>query len=227
MVTTLRHFNPFAVVLACTLLVLTGCNDHNHYNDHPRYSQTTQIMSDPAYDGDIEQTSSTTYNVTQGMSTNVQSVFAGIDPVASTEFRAFLDFPLTGSAGVPGDAIIDSAYLNLYVNDIQPVTGSLPIRVELVKFQPPTMIGTDFDRTVQPALSYIIANPPFERTDIGVNSSIDVTPLMIKAQQLNLQDFQVRIMEDLGPAVSVLMEINDSTGSDRADRAPLLIVTYH
>ena len=50
---------------------------------------------------------------------------------------------------------------------------------------------------------------------------------MVKAQQLNLQDFQIRIMEDLGPAVPVLMEINDTTGSNRSNRAPLLVVTYH
>jgi hypothetical protein len=36
----------------------------------------------------------------------------------------------------------------------------------------------------------------------------------------------VRIMEDLGPAIPVLMIIDDSTGSDRGSRAPLLTVTY-
>jgi hypothetical protein len=76
-------------------------------------------------------------------------------------------------------------------------------------------------------LAYIIAHPDFDRYDVGVNSSLDVTPLMVKAQQLNLQDFQIRIMEDLGPAVPVLMEINDTTGSNRSTRAPLLMVTYH
>ncbi|HVY22160.1 MAG TPA: hypothetical protein VG962_02280 [Steroidobacteraceae bacterium] len=223
----MRHYKLFSIALACVALALTGCHDNHYHDDYGRNSYTTQIMSDPAFDGDIEQTSSTTYTVTQGMSSSVQSVFAGIDPVASTEFRAFLDFPLTGASGVPGDAIIESAYLNIYINSLQPVTGTLPIRIELVEFQPPTLIGSDFDRTTQPALAYIIANPPFDRNDVGTNSSIDVTPLMIKAQQLNLQDFQVRIMEDLGPAIPVLMEINDTTGSNRSNRAPLLIVTYH
>jgi hypothetical protein len=57
--------------------------------------------------------------------------------------------------------------------------------------------------------------------------TVDVTPLMIKAQQLGLLDFQVRIMEDLGPAIFTIMEIDDSTASDRGSRAPLLTVTYH
>ena len=225
----MNPFKPFTIALACAVFTLTACHDnHDHdFRDAPRPSYTTQIMSDPAFDGDIEQTSSTTYAVTQGMSSSVQSVFVGIDPVASTEFRAFLDFPLTGSTGVPGNATIDSAYLNIYVNSLQPITGVIPIRVELVNFQPPTLIGTDFDRTVQPPLAFIIANPPFDRNDVGVDSSIDVTPLMVKAQQLNLLDFQIRIMEDLGPAVTVLMEINDTTGASRSTRAPLLMVTYH
>ena len=223
----MRHYKFFSIVLAFAILALAGCHDDHYHDDYGRNSYTTQITSDPAFDGDIEQTSSSTYTVTQGMSSSVQSVFAGIDPVAGTEFRAFLDFPLTGSKGVPSSAIIESAYLNLYIDSLQPTTGTLPIRIELVNFQPPTLIGTDFDRTIQPALAYIIANPPFDRNDVSANSSIDVTPLMVKAQQLNLQDFQIRIMEDLGPAVSVLMEIDDTTGSSRSTRAPLLIVTYH
>ena len=223
----MRHAKLITIALAFAALTLAGCHDGDHYHDDYRHSYTTQILSDPAFDGDIEQTSSSTYTVTQGMSTNVQSVFVGIDPVASTEFRAFLDFPLTGSKGVPGDAIIESAYLNIYVDSLTPITGTIPIRVELVNFQPPTLIGTDFDRTIQPALAYIVAHPSFDRNDVGVNSSLDVTSLMVKAQQLNLQDFQLRIMEDLGPAVPVLMEINDTTGSNRSNHAPLLIVTYH
>jgi hypothetical protein len=221
----MRNFKLLSIALACVVLTLTGCRD-GHYHDD-RYSYTTQIMSDPAFDGDIEQTSSTTYTVTQGMTSGVQSVFVGIDPNTSTEFRAFLNFPLTGSKGVPGSAIIESAHLNIYIDSLTPITGTIPIRVELVNFQPPTLIGTDFDRSVQPALAYVLAPPPFDRFDVGSNASIDVTPLMVKAQQLNLQDFQVRIMEDLGPAISVLMEINDTTGSNRSNRAPLLTVTYH
>jgi hypothetical protein len=49
---------------------------------------------------------------------------------------------------------------------------------------------------------------------------------MIQAQRLGLNDFQIRVMEDVGPAIPVLMEIDDSTGPNRSQRAPLLTVTY-
>jgi hypothetical protein len=53
-----------------------------------------------------------------------------------------------------------------------------------------------------------------------------VTALMVKAQELGLVDFQVRILEDLGSAVPVLVEIDDATGANRTALAPTLIVTY-
>jgi hypothetical protein len=187
----------------------------------------TQILSDPAYDGDIEQTAPGVYVVTQGMSDTVQSTFAGIDPVAGTEFRTFLDFSLEGPNGVPGDAIIDSAFLEFLVDDLAPPNGSVPIRVDLVAFQPPNLIGTDFDRNAQQALASVLVQGDVNSQDVGNFVAVDVTTLMIKAQQLGLVDFQARIMEDLGPAISTLVEIDDSTGSNRRARAPLLTVTYH
>jgi hypothetical protein len=187
----------------------------------------TYIVSDAAYDGDVEQTSPGVYVVTQGMSSSVQSVFAGIDPAAGTEFRAFLDFPLSGANGVPGDAIIDSAFLEFFVDDVEPPSGSVPIRVDLVSFQPPTLFGTDFDRSAQPPLASALVQGDVTRADIGNFVPVDVTLLMIRAQQLGLVNFQVRIMEDLGVAIFTLMEIDDSTGAERNSRAPLLTVTYH
>ena len=215
-----------AVVVAMVgaLLGLAGCGGGDN-GMAPQF--TTQILSDPGFDGDIEQTSPGGYVVTQGMSPNVQSVFAGIDPVAQTEFRAFLDFPLSGSGGVPGDAFIDSAFLEFFVDDLQPGTGSVPIRVELVSFQPPTLIGTDFDRTIQPPLAAVVVTGDVTSADVGHFVPVDVTSLMIRAQQLGLVDFQVRVMEDLGPAIYTLMVIDDTTGGNRQSRAPLLTVTYH
>ncbi len=62
---------------------------------------------------------------------------------------------------------------------------------------------------------------------MGTYVPIDVTSLMREAQRRGLSDFQeVRILEDLGPAVPVLMVIDDSTGSNRRSFAPLLTVTY-
>jgi hypothetical protein len=207
------------------LLCLDGCGGGSDNGGPP--SVVTHILSDPVFDGDIEQTGPNSYTVTQGMSPTVQTVFAGIDPAAGTEFRSFLDFPLTGSNGVPGDAIIDSAFLEVFVDNLQPANGSVPIRVELVSFQPPNLIGTDFDENQQPSLGAVLVSGDVNGADIGQYVSVDVTPLMVRAQQLGLVDFQVRVMEDLGPPIYVLMEIDDSTASDRPQRAPLLTVTYH
>jgi len=165
--------------------------------------------------------------ITQGMSATVQTVLAGIDPVALTEFRAFLDFPLTGTGGVPGEAIIDSAFLEVFIDDLQPIDGSIPILVDLVYFQPPTLIETDFDRTLQPPLRSTRISPQISRFDVGRYVSVDVTALMVEAQRLRLPDFQVRIMEDLGPPIPALIAIDDTTGPNRSARAPLLTVSYY
>ena len=221
----MTHLRAMLITAACAVLGLAGCGGGGNGNNvAPSY--TTQISSDPAFDGDIEQTSASSFTVTQGMSATVQSVLSGIDPVALTEFRAFLDFPLGGPGGVPSDAIIDSAFLEVFINDIQPTGSSIPIRVELVSFQPPTLIPSDFDRAVQPPLAFTTIVPPLSPADAGAYVPIDVTSLMVQAQRLGLSNFQVRILEDLGVSVPVLVEINDSTGADRASHAPLLTVTY-
>jgi hypothetical protein len=98
--------------------------------------------------------------------------------------------------------------------------------VDLVAFQPPTLIGTDFSRSAQPALATVVLSPDISSSDVNTYVPIDVTPLMREAQRRGLVDFQVRIMEDLGPAIPVLMAIDDSTGPNRSSRAPLLTVTY-
>jgi hypothetical protein len=216
-----------AAWISAALLGLSGCGGGGDGSGSGPPQIVTQILSDPVYDGDIEQSSPGVYVVTQGMSSSVQSVFAGIDPVAGTEFRAFLDFPLSGPGGVPGNAFIDSAFLEVFVNHVEPASGSVPIRVELVEFQPPTLIGTDFDRAVQLPLAAALVQGDVTSADVGHFVPVDVTQLMLRAQQLGLLDFQVRVMEDLGPPLFTLMEIDDSTGSDRSSRAPLLTVTYH
>ena len=221
----MSNLKIFALVIACAGITLAGC-DNGGNDTGPPILVTTQILSDPGFDGDIEQTSPSSFTITQGMSPTVQSVFAGIDPATRTEFRAFLDFPLTGAGGVPGHAIIDSAFLDIYVNSLQPNVGTIPILIELVSFQPPTLIDTDFDRSIQPALASVVVSPPLSQADVGTNVSIDVTSLMIAAQNLGLLDFQVRIMQDVGPAIPILLEINDTTGADRDSFAPLLTVNY-
>jgi hypothetical protein len=186
----------------------------------------THILSNPRLDGDIEQTSATSYTVTQGMTASIQSVLAGIDPTTHTEFRAFLNFPLGGSGGVPGDAIIVSAFLEVLVDNLIPGNGRVPIRVELVAFQPPTLIGTDFERSALPPWGAVLVSGDVTAADIGHFVAVDVTSLMIRAQQQGFVDFQVRIMEDLGPPSFTLMVIDNPITPDRPQRAPLLTVTY-
>jgi hypothetical protein len=213
------------LIVVAGALGLTGCGGEDNGIAVPD-SFTVQIQSDARFDGDIERVSANEFVITQGMSPTVQNVLVGIDPVGGTEFRAFLDFPLGGPFGVPADARIDTAFLEIRIDDLQPRSGRLPVRVELVAFQPPTLIETDYDRNVQPPLASVVVFPDIASADVGTFVPIDVTPLMREAQRRRLVDFQVRIMEDLGPAIPVLMAINDSNGPDRIARAPTLTVTY-
>ncbi len=204
-------------LLAVTTLALAGCGSGTP-------TVVTQILSDPVYDGDIAKDAVTgAYTVTQG---STQSVFAGIDPGTNTEYRAFLDFPLSGWNGVPFDAVITSATLDIVISNIipQPLTGPIPIRFDLVSFQPPTLIGSDYDRTIQPPLATIMTS--ISQADFGQHVFVDVTYLMAEAQRLGLPDFQIRILEDLGNVSAGRIEINDTTGPNRALLAPLLQVTY-
>src|SRR5262249_10584276 len=116
--------------------------------------------------------------------------------------------------------------LEIFLDDLQPNTATVPLLVDLVAFQPPSLVQTDFDRSAQPALASVRISPPINNADIGTYVSIDVTSLMIQAQRQGLPDFQVRVMLDAGPPIPGLMIIDDSTGANRAQRAPLLTVNY-
>jgi hypothetical protein len=193
----------------------------------------TQILSDPAFDGDIALTTSNNFTITQS---NTETVFAGINPTTGTEYRAFLDFPLTGVDGVPGNAIIVSAFVEIYIDSIllQAPGDTIPIRIDLVDIQPPyPLLDSDFYRSgsisTAPALATTTIIPPISLSDNGQYVSVDVTSLMVEAQNLGLPDFQVRILED----DSVLdvphgrIELDDTTGPNRDVYAPLLEVTYY
>jgi len=120
------RFQVSTAVLATALVFLSGCGggDGAGGTVYTPTSVVTHIVSDPAYDGDIEQTAPGSYVVTQGMSSTVQSTFVGFDPNAGTEFRTFLDFALTGQIGavekgaladlvaVTGDPLQDVSVLN-------------------------------------------------------------------------------------------------------------------
>lgn len=212
-----------AVLTALMILTVSGCGS-NGGNDSPSY--VAEIISDPVYDGDIKYDPVTKiYTVTQG---NTGSVFAGVDLFNNLEYRSFLAFNLVGA--VPGNAIIESAWLDIYINsvDTQFLSDTIPLRIDLVSFEPqlPILVGSDFDSNQQPALASITINPPISRADINQPVSVDVTPLMVEAQRRGLQFFQVRIMENLGVVDPGVVEIDDTTGADRRKYAPLLTVVY-
>jgi hypothetical protein len=207
--------------MLCVLLAMTACGS----GDNTQPTTTTQTLSNPDADGDIERTP-TVDIITQGMSfPTIQSVFAGIDPVTLTETRAFLNFPLTGV--VPVNAVIVSATLDIFIKSIQPTFGSIPIRIDLVDFQPPIpLFASDFDRNILLPLASL--STTIFQSDRGQHVIIDVTPLMNEAQFRALPDFQIRILEDLGIVNPGLIEIDDTTATpaDRANFAPLLRVTW-
>ena len=215
----------YIALMGLIILANTGCG--GGVSTPPTSTFTASIPSDSAYDGDIQLTTTNSYIVTQGMSPTVQSVFVGIGPISGTESRAFLDFPLGGAKGIPANAIIDSAWLDVYIKSILPTSGSIPVMIDLVTFQPPTLRNTDYDRNSLLSLGYTKISPNISQADVGKNVSVDVTTLMMEAQRRRFTDFQVRIMEDLGVNVPVLFEIDDTTGNGRQARAPLLRVTYH
>jgi hypothetical protein len=212
-----------AALTVSIMLVLTGCGDSN-----PPPSFSTRILSTVANDGDISVLNSVG-QVTQGSQVNpanLASVFAGIDAATGTEFRAFLDFSLSGSSGVPRNAIIDSATLDIYIDSlaIQPAANSVPIRIDLVSFPPNPLLVSDFNGPILATKRTFIL-----RSDVNHHVRFDVTGLMAvaQAQVPSLLDFQVRISEDIDAlpdgAFDGLVEIHEAT----VQLAPHLEVIYH
>lgn len=210
-----------AIIMLLMILALTGCGSSGPATVvviPPTI--VAQILSNPSIDGDIALDTVNNvdlYTITQGIS----PVYAGIDPLTLTEYRAFLHFPLNGAGGVPLNAAIASAKLDIFINNILPSTGTIPIRIDLVAFPPPTLIASDFSTVSLPALSSISTS--IFQSDFNRYVVIDVTTLMREAQRRGLPDFQIRIMEPLGIVSPGRIEIDDTT----AALAPQLEVTYY
>jgi len=211
----------FAAFVMSNMLILSGCGSGSEGGSGPPPTIVTEILSRATSDGDIQFDPPNVFTVSQG---TVPSVLAGIDPVTGSEFRTFLDFPLAGAGGVPGDAIIESAILDIFVDSIsiQPAASSIPIRIELVSFPSQTLLASDFARNIRPALGFTTIIPPISPADVRRNVSVDVTSLMVEAQRRGLSDFQIRILEDDGFVVPGLIEIEDRI----VNQTPLLTVTY-
>ncbi len=207
-------------ILVLAVVALNGCRSDNHHHDDPLPTYHTKIISDAYADGDIGLALDDTYTVSSAIDTG--SVLAGVDPVTGEEFRGFLDFPLGGVDGIPPDAVIESATLEVYIirmNDSLP-GETFPFLIDLVDFQPPYPIESDFSRAIQIPLLTIPVD--FYPSDVGSFVVIDVTDLVDEAQYQGLPDLQLRFLLDFS-ANSGLIEIDDA---DTAT-APLLKVTYY
>jgi hypothetical protein len=210
--------------LLWSLMLMAACHDggddHHHHKPAPPPLFETQIVSDPRVDGDIGFSFPDTYTITSASTTG--SVLAGIDPLSGDEFRGFFHFELGGPDGVPSGAAIDAATLSVFVTSVaEPFAGAkVFLLVDLISFQPPELIFEDFDRDLQPPL--LTLRIEITAADAGRFVNIDVTPLMQRAQRLELPDFQIRLVFD-GPFASGLVEFEDSA----LDTAPLLIVRYY
>jgi hypothetical protein len=208
-----------AVLLTLIPILLFGCGGGSDGSSPSPSTVKSQILSDPAADGDIAFTPPATYVVSSSLTT--LDVLAGVDPDSGDEYRGFLDFPLGGSDGVPINATIVSATLEIVIDSVTVAApdDTVPMILDLVSFQPPTLISTDFDRSIQPPL--LSQRFTFFTTDAGTSVAIDVTSLMEEAQHRGLPDFQVRLLLDFS-AASGLIQIDD----DAAAAAPLLTVRY-
>lgn len=198
-------------------VMLSACRVDSH---DPYEPVVTYLFSDQNADGDIAYNPSDTYIVSSAGVTG--SVLAGIDPIYGDEFRGFLNFYLRGPYGVPRKADIESATLELFITDVSlpfPVTV-VPLVLDLVVFQPPTLIASDFDRLIRPSLLSLPLDIRIsdERTMVAV----DVTSLMVEVQNRGFSDFQIRLALD-SIATSGLIEIEDSI----QETAPLLTVVYY
>jgi len=213
-----------AAIMVLISLALIGCG-HDHSSAPPSTTIITQIFSDSAIDGDILVPFGSPISsgiITEGMTLNIQSVFAGIDPATGDEYRAFLDFPLGGQNGVPLNASIVSATLDIVIDSVSVSPGAaIPIRIDLVSFPPP-LITDDFNSAP------LLTNPfvtSITSADVNPNHVfIDVTALMVEAQNQALPNFQIRLLNNSG--TPGLIQIDDSTGANRVALAPLLQVEY-
>ena len=204
-------------IFGTLVLILAGCTDEEVV--FPTF--VAQTLSDQRADGDIgfslDPPPDGTFTISQADATG--NVIFGLY-ADSTEFRAFLDFPLDGSNGgdaVPLDAVILAADIEIFVNDVA-LVSTVPTLLDLVPFPITGLRVTDFDSDP------IATRSPFEffPSDIGGSVLIDVTSLMAEAQRLGLPDLQLRFLLDFVPGASGVVEIDD--GIDL--RAPLLTVEY-
>lgn len=206
--------------IAVIMLTTAACGGGGGDEGGSRTIFVAQIYSDQLADGDIAfDFVLQTFTVTNGPET----LFFGIDDSDANfpEYRAFLDFPLDGSTGedvIPADAVIVSATLKVFINEVSFATV-VPTLLDLVSYPISQLRPQDFDSS---PLKF--QRLDFFLSDQGKFVTIDVTPLMREAQRLGLSDFQVRFLLDFS-----VSDIGFAGIEDRPSMlftAPLLTVSY-
>jgi hypothetical protein len=203
-----------AVLAISLMLLVSGCGSSSNTNTF-----VSSILSLHISDAEVEDTGTSIIR-RQG---NLSFVRAGIDPaVNGSEFGAFLVFPLNDAGGVPSNAIIDKATLEVFVNrlTLQQSAVELPIQIELIATPGRTLTDSFFTTPAAHAIKLTKILP----ADVNGFVAFNVTDLMVRAQLDGLSDFQVRILQDLTPPTSNgVVEIEDAITA----RAPLLEVVWH
>lgn len=190
------------------------------HDSPPRAIFVSQILSDQVADGDIAfDPVQQTFTISNGPGT----LFFGIDDLDPNlpEYRAFLDFPLDGSTGqdiVPADAVIVSAKLELFLNEVSFATV-VPTLLDLAPYPVTGLMQQDFD---SPPVAF--RQVDFFSSDQGKHVTIDVTQLMREAQRLGLSEFQVRFLIDSSVSDIGFVGIEDLPNVTIT--APLLTVEY-
>jgi hypothetical protein len=180
---------------------------------------TVQILSDLPSDGDIAfDPVLSSFTIITGSS----SVQFGIDSlnINLPEYRAFLTFPLDGITGqpiVPGDALIVSADVEVFVNLLD-FASTVPTFLDLVQYPPRGLAAIDFNAVP------LATRPVFDffASDVGNFVRIEVTSLMQAAQvPPALFDFQIRFSRDMSvPPLAPSAPSRPSAGVGRTVVAP-------
>ena len=214
----------FLAVAMVVSVAVSGCrvNVHDDYDPDPWPVPVyeARIISDQTADGDIGYYPPDAYVVSSAAATG--SVLVGYDADFGDEYRGFLTFPMRDYNGIPYSAAIESATLEIFINDVSDVSqrSVVPLIIDLISYQPPYLVASDYSRAVQPPLlSMPIDIYP---SDEGYFVAFDVTALVVEAQSRSLYDVQFRLLLD-EMAASGIVEIDD----DAVARAPLLSITYY
>lgn len=204
-----------ALVMMLAVLAVNGCGGGGDNGSTVVFTET--ILGNETIDGHITEDFATGELL---LTPSPAVLRVGVDPLTQDETRAFLDFSLDA---IPANAVITSATLELFTS-FPSGTTTIPFLIDLVDFEPP-LIASDFDREI---LLFPTALPPLVTTSRTISVSepdpvqINVTTLMVEAQNRRLPAFQVRILVNPDFPLTGIMGIEDGP----LETAPRLRVTF-